>query len=178
MRIVAAEIPNHRDHLAIALAIALAVALLGAFLVVMQPRSPDRVPFLERARTIRVLALAEGARRRAVDPVAVDDLQIAVPEDTVPSRVPAFLCRTPDREAVRAWFHERVAPVLAACANGTEGSARSSLTVSFDAMGVVERAHVDGVSDRFHACASDGLALLAYPDAFELTLTWPFVVAR
>lgn len=199
MRIVAAEIPQHRDHLAVALAIAAAGALAIAFLVVMLPPRPDRLPFLERARLIRVEAVAEGGRRRALSPVLLDDasLDATIPDDSslapsllapslqAPSSLaslapsPAFICRAPDRAAVRTWFRERVTPLMSACAErAPPGPTRGAVTLWFDEVGLIKRAQITGGSEPFRACVTPKLARLAHPDAFSLSFTWPFVIER
>ncbi len=261
--IIAADLPRHRDHLAVALAMSLVVALVGAFAIVMLPRPPNDIRYLEQARSIRTRALEERERRRTLKPLlvpvqrrshgdqlmyspgesirasmpkprpvareqscdaalALDALDafdgdeiIEIPEliareefapialdpldplplVPLPSRspsmltsgrelddkpqAPAFVCRYPDREAVRVWFEEHVAPVLRDCMQEHMPSSdvRAAVTLAFDEVGRVSHAGLTQVSDEYVACAQPRLVELADPDWYELTFTWPFVLA-
>lgn len=94
------------------------------------------------------------------------------------AKVPDFVCRYPDREQVRVWFAERVMPLLQECMKEHPPSStmHGALTLSFDEVGLVDRADMTGVSDVFATCARKRVLRLAHADAFELTFTWPFVL--
>lgn len=251
-RIIAPEVPSHRDHLALALVASLLVALAGAGTIVMVPRPPNDVRYLERARAIRTLAVEERERRRAMKPLVVPmeprrpqrDPLLWAPGSSVAEAIriaetkraerescdvnsendlgweviidaqgttdiglqrtrtaasktpPRFVCRAPDRDAARAWFEVHVQPVLSECMQQhlPSSEVHSALTLAFDELGRVSSAsftdvvHVNeeagDVSEEdalfadfaFIACAEPRMAELTLPDAYELTLTWPFVL--
>lgn len=256
--IVAAELPRHRDHLAVALGISLVVALTGAFTIVMVPRPPNDIRYLEQARSIRTRALEERERRRTMKPLLVpvqrpsygdqlmwtpgesirasmpnaptrkpaptscehapDDFEddelieappaiarevfapielaplplVPLPATSLPSafvephaaaeqaraHAPEFVCRAPDRDAVRMWFVEHVNPVLRDCMieRPPEEEVRGAVTLAFDEVGRVSSVDFTEMSEEFAWCAQPQLAELADPDWFELTFTWPFVL--
>lgn len=168
VRIIAAEIPEHRDHLLVAFCAALVVALGAGIAVALLPPPPDDVRWLERARRVRAAAVVEAERRRALPAIDVD----APPMTPLASHAGRA---QPSTASLRAWFEERVRPALASC-NRRGTAMHGAITVAFDEVGVVERALVTGGDATFTRCAQTRLARLAHVDAFELTFTWRYAL--